>query len=75
MYMRNEVGRKGRARFYLPPINTFGTSGHVKWYPESLYDPNISKYGATARIQGAGRVEDYHFLVGTTHFDDEDGLL
>ena len=24
---------------------------------------------------GKGSVEDYQFLVGTTNFDDEDGLL
>ena len=75
MYMRKDFGKIGGARFYHPPTNKFGTSGHVKWYPESLYDPNLSKYDVTARIQGEGRLEDYQFLVGTTHFDDEDGLL
>ena len=73
MYMRKEFGKIGRARFYHPPSNAFGTSGHVKWHPESLYDPNMSKYVVTARIQGEGRLGDYQFLVSTKHFDDEDG--
>ena len=59
MYMGKESSKIMGARFYLLPINTFGTSGHVKWYPESLYDPNFSKYDVTMRILGAGRVEDY----------------
>ena len=47
MFMRKEFGKIGEARFYYPPTNTFGTSGHVKWHPESLYDPNLSKYDVT----------------------------
>ena len=47
----------------------------MKWHPESLYDPNLIKYDVTDRIQGVGWLEDYQFLVGTIHFDDEDGLL
>ena len=30
MYMRKAFGKIGGARFYHPPINTFGTTGHVK---------------------------------------------
>ena len=75
MYARKEFGKIGGAWFYHPPTNTFGTSGHVKWHSESLYDPNLSKYDVTARIQRKGCLEDYQFLVGTKHFDDEDGLL
>ena len=28
-----------------------------------------------ARIQGVGPLEDYQFLEGTTHFDDEENLI
>ena len=73
--MRKEFGKVGGARFYHPPTNNFGTSGHVKWHPESLYDTNLTKDDVAARIQGVGRAEDYQFLVGTTHFDDKDNLL
>ena len=65
MYMGKELGKIGGARFYHPPSNNFGASGHVKWHPESLYDPNLSKYDIPARIQGVGRLEDYQFLVDT----------
>ena len=68
MYMRKEFGKVGRARCYHPPTN-------VDRHPESLFDLNLTKYDVAARIQGVGRVEDYQFLVGTTHFDDEDNLL
>ena len=47
----------------------------MKRRTESLYDPYLSKYDVTARIHWAGRVKDYQFLVGTTHFDDKDGLF
>ena len=47
----------------------------MKWHPESLYDPNLTKYDVTARLQEVGRLEDYQFMVGTTHFDEEGGLL
>ena len=67
--------RLGGARFYHPPTNNFGTSGHVDWHPESLYYPNLTKYDVAAKIQGVGQVEDYQFLVGTTHFDDDYNLL
>ena len=30
MHMRKEFGKIEGARFYHPPTNTFGTSGHVK---------------------------------------------
>ena len=73
--MRKELGKVVGARFFHSPTNTFGISGHVDWHPESLYDPDLTKYDVAARIQGVGRVEDYQFLVGTTHFDDEDNLL
>ena len=73
--MRKEFGKIGGARFYHPPANTFDTSGHVKWHPESLYDPNLTKYDVMAGLQGIGRLEDYQFLVGTTHFDDGNNLL
>ena len=74
MYMRKEFSKIGGARLCHTPTNTFGTSGHVKWHLECLYDPNLPKYDVSARIQGIGRLEDYQFLVGTTRFDDEDGL-
>ena len=45
----------------------------MKKHLESLYDPNLTKYEVTARIQRVGRLEDNQFLVGTTHFDG--GLL
>ena len=48
---------------------------HIKWRPEHLYDSNLSKYNAMARIQGTGCVEDHQCLVETTHFDDEDDQL
>ena len=47
----------------------------MKFHPESLYDPNLTKYDVTARLQRVERLEDYQFLVGTKHFDDEDKLL
>ena len=50
--MRKEFGRIEGARFYHPPTNTFGTSGHVKWHSESLHDPNLSKNDIAASIQG-----------------------
>ena len=51
-YVYEEGVLRGRgARFYHPHTNTFGTSGHVKYHPESLYDLNLSKYDATARTQ------------------------
>ena len=55
--------------------NTFSTSGHVKWRPESLYDPNLTMDDVTARLQGVGQLEDYQILVGTTHIDGEDSLI
>ena len=75
MYMRKEFGNVVGARFYHPPTNTFGTSGHLKWHPESLYDPNLTEYDVTAGLYGIGRLEDYQFLVVTTHYDAEDNLL
>ena len=75
MYIRKEFGKVGGARFYHHPTSTVGTSGHVKWHPESVYDSNLTQYDVTARLQGVGRLKDYQFLVGTTPFDDEDGLL
>ena len=52
MSMRKEFGKIDGARFYQPPTNTFGTSDHVKWHPDSLYDPNLTKYDVMARLQG-----------------------
>ena len=52
--MRKEFGKIRGARFYHPN-NTFGISGHVKWHPESLFDPNLSKYDVSVRIQGEDR--------------------
>ena len=75
MHMRKEFGNIGGARFYHPLTDTLATSGQVKWHPESLHDPNLSKNDITVRIQGEGPSEDYQFLVSTKHFDDEDGLL
>ena len=39
------------------------------------FDPNPTECDVTARPQGVGWLEDCQFLVVTTHFDDEDGLL
>ena len=75
MHMRKEFGNVGGARFYLSPSNTFGTSSQVKWHPESQYNPNLIKYDITARPQRVGRLEDYQLLLGTKHFDVEDGLV
>ena len=71
--MPNWLPSPGSYLHVLP--NKFGTSGHVKWHPESLYATNLTKYDVTARIQEVGRLEDYQFLLGATHFDGEDGLL
>ena len=49
----------GGARVHHPPTNTFGSSGDVKWHPESQHHSNISMYDITARIQGMGFVEGY----------------
>ena len=64
MYMRKEFGKLGGARFYHPPTYTFSTNGRVKWYPESMYDPNLTKNDVTARLQGVGRLEDYQVSSG-----------
>ena len=69
------VRQDRESTFLSPPTNTFGTSGDVKWHQESLYDPNLTKYDVTARLQRIGRLEDYHFFGGSTHVDEEDGLL
>ena len=63
------------ARLYHPPTNSCGTSGHVKWYPGMWYDPKLTKYDISAQLMGKGCIEDFQYLMGTTHFDDEDGLL
>ena len=47
----------------------------MKWHPDSLYDADLKWYDVTARLQWVGRMEDFQFQVGTTHFDDEDSLL
>ena len=39
------------------------------------YDSNFPKYDIAAQLMGEGCVEDNQYLVGTTHFDEEDGLL
>ena len=75
MRMRKDFKTIGRARFYHPPTISFGTSGHVKWDPGMWYDSILMKYDISAQLMGEGCAEDYHKLVGTTHFDEEDGLL
>ena len=75
MWMRKEFKTIGGARFYHPPTKSYGTSGHVKWYPGLWYDPKLTKFDISAQLMGEGTVEDYQYPVGTTHFDDEDGLL
>ena len=68
--------RRDRGSTVLSPLTiTFDTSGHVKCHPESLHGPNRSKYVVMVEDPGSGCVENYHFLVQTTHFDDEDSLL
>ena len=52
----------------------FGTSGRVEWHTESQFDPNLSRPDVTVRIQGAGWLEGYQFLIDMTHLDTEDGL-
>ena len=39
------------------------------------YAPKLTKYDSSAQLMGEGSVEDYQYLVGTTHFHDEDTLL
>ena len=39
------------------------------------YDPKLTKYDITAQLMGEGCVEDYQYLFGTIHLDDEDGPL
>ena len=39
------------------------------------YDPKLFKYDFSAKLMVEGSVEDYQYLVGTNHFDDEDWLL
>ena len=75
MWIRKDFKTIGGARFYHPSTISFGTSGHVKWYPGMWYDSKFPKYDISAQLMGEGCVEDYQYLVGTTHFDEEDGLL
>ena len=74
MWMRKEFKKIEGARYH-PPTKSYGTSGHVKWYPGLWYDPKLTKFDISAQLMGEGTVEDYQCPVGTTHFDDEDGLL
>ena len=71
---RDFNARKG-ARFYHPPSGYFDTRGHAKWDPESLYHSKLTQSSRIASVVGEGSVEDFEYLVGTTLFDDEDGLL
>ena len=36
------------------------------------YDSKLTKYDISALPLGEGSVEDYQYLVGSTHFDYED---
>ena len=46
MRMRKDFKTIGGARFYHPPTNSYGTNGHVKWYPGMWYDKHLcSVYG------------------------------
>ena len=58
-----------------PPANPHGMSRNERWYPGMWYDPMLAKFDITAPLIGEGCVEDYQYLVGTTHYDDEVGLL
>ena len=71
--MRKDFKTTEGAKFYHSPINSYWTSGHVKWYPGKWYDPKSTRYDISAKLLGEGSVEDYQYLVGTTHFDDNDG--
>lgn len=75
MCMRKATRKIGGAIFYHSPTNSYGTSGHVKWHPELLNDPNLYNDDVSARIQVVGPLEGNQFLEGTKHFDEEDGLL
>ena len=67
---RKEIGKINGAWFYHPPTKIFSTSWHIKWHPESFYDPIISKHDVSTRIQRAELVEDC-----MTNIYKEDGLL
>ena len=72
--------RKAQSNFFVyeegvKRDNTIGTSGHIRWPPETLYYPNLLKYDVTARIQEVGCPEGYHFLVGTIHVTRRESLM
>ena len=73
MYVKKPFGKIGGACLYHPPPNTFGTSGHIKRYQESLLGHNSSMY--PGEDPGSRMSEKYQFLVSTTHLEDEVGLL
>ena len=58
MSMRKDFKTIGGARFYHPPTNSFGTSGHVKWFPGMWYDLKLTKFDMTAQLIEEGSVED-----------------
>ena len=75
MWMIKDFKTIGGVRFSHPPTYSYETSIHVKWYPGMQYDSKLTKYDISVQLMGEGCFEDYRYLVGTTHFDDEDGLL
>ena len=58
MWMRTDFKTIGGARFYCPPTNSYGTSGHFKWYPIIWYDSKVIKYDISAQLMGEGCAED-----------------
>ena len=75
MYVRRDFNTIGGVRIYPPPSQHFGNSGHVTLYPESLYDLKLTQSSRVATVVGEATVEGFQYLVGTTHYDDEDGQL
>ena len=75
IYIGKDFNTRKGARFYHPPSVYLGTSGHTKWDPDSLYDPKLTQSTKIASAVRDGTVENFEYLVGTTHYDDEDGLL
>ena len=66
--------RKG-ARLYHPPSGYFGTSCHAILDPESFCDPKLIQSSRIAIVVEEDSVEDFDYLVSTTPYDGEDGLL
>ena len=48
---------------------------HAKWDPESLYGLTLNQSSRTANIVEEGSVENFEYLIDTTHYDNKDGLL